>query len=207
MGRRDRRQGNTRAILPGRGRFWICPSRTDSDAWRQSPMTRFRPVLRPCARWFKNTFRPSGGQIEESFYVIEFTEDSYDTQRLKRLSPKEQSVITKHAEEIEGFLAGNAPAKLMATDELVEDRFVFALEKHLEDFLVQNWTSTELGQNSCNVSSRTKRFVVPSVVGKGEFLLPSPIRWWRRTRELEFPVGPGRGRPTRRGSRPRLRSV
>lgn len=77
--------------------------------------------------------------------MIEFTEDSYDTHRLKRLSPKEQSVITKHAEEIEGFLEGNAPAKLMATDELVEDPFVFALEKHLEDFLVQNWTSTELG--------------------------------------------------------------
>ena len=57
------------------------------------------------------------------------------------------SNISKHAEEIEGFLAGNAPPKLIATDELVEDPSVFALESHLEDFLVQNWSSTELGES------------------------------------------------------------
>ena len=55
--------------------------------------------------------------------------------------------ISKHAQEIEGFLAGTAPAKLISTDELVEDPTVFALEKHLEDFLVQNWTSAELGRD------------------------------------------------------------
>lgn len=57
------------------------------------------------------------------------------------------SNVTKHAGEIEGFLAGHAPPKLIATDELVEDPSVFALEKHLEDFLVQNWSVTELGRN------------------------------------------------------------
>ena len=57
------------------------------------------------------------------------------------------SNITKHGEEIEGFLAGHAPPKLIATDELVEDPSVFALEKHLEDFLVQNWSATELGKS------------------------------------------------------------
>ena len=56
------------------------------------------------------------------------------------------SNVTKHAEEIEGFLAGHAPPKLISTDELVEDPSVFALEKHLEDFLVQNWNQTELGK-------------------------------------------------------------
>lgn len=55
--------------------------------------------------------------------------------------------ITKHAAEIEGFLAGHAPPALIATDELVEDPSVFALEKHLEDFLVANWSATELGKN------------------------------------------------------------
>jgi len=54
--------------------------------------------------------------------------------------------ISKHGEESESLLAGNAPPQLIATDELVEDPSVFALEKHLEDFLVQNWTQTELGQ-------------------------------------------------------------
>ena len=57
------------------------------------------------------------------------------------------SNISKYAQEIEGFLAGIAPAKLISTDELVEDPTVFALEKHLEDFLVQNWTSAELGKD------------------------------------------------------------
>ncbi|MEY4918081.1 MAG: hypothetical protein RL616_1994 [Verrucomicrobiota bacterium] len=57
------------------------------------------------------------------------------------------SNITAYAEEIEKLLAGNAPAKLISTDETVEDASVFALEKHLEDFLVQNWKQTELGKN------------------------------------------------------------
>ena len=56
------------------------------------------------------------------------------------------SNITKHAAEIAGFIAGNAPPALIATDELVEDPSVFALEKHLEEFLVQNWSQTELGK-------------------------------------------------------------
>lgn len=56
------------------------------------------------------------------------------------------SDISKHGEEIERFLSGAEPPALVARDELVEDPSVFALEKHLEDFLVQNWPSTELGK-------------------------------------------------------------
>lgn len=56
------------------------------------------------------------------------------------------SNITKHSEEIEGFIGGSHKPVLIATDELVEDPAVFALEKHLEDFLVKNWEQTELGQ-------------------------------------------------------------
>lgn len=56
------------------------------------------------------------------------------------------SDISKHSEEIEGLLAGDAPAKLIATDELVEDPSILALEKHLEDSLVQNWASAKLGK-------------------------------------------------------------
>ena len=36
---------------------------------------------------------------------------------------------------------------LIATDEQVEAPTVFGLEKHLEEFLVANWASTELGNN------------------------------------------------------------
>ena len=33
-----------------------------------------------------------------------------------------------------------------STDETIEDPSVFVLEKHLEDFLVTNWSQTQLGQ-------------------------------------------------------------
>jgi restriction system protein len=56
------------------------------------------------------------------------------------------STITKHSDEIERLIAGNRPPTLISTDETVEDPSSFALEKHLEDFLVQNWKQTELGK-------------------------------------------------------------
>jgi len=57
------------------------------------------------------------------------------------------SNLTKYAEEIERIISGNRPAMIIATDETIEDPTIFALEKHLEDFLVQNWKYTELGKN------------------------------------------------------------
>lgn len=56
------------------------------------------------------------------------------------------SNITKYAEELEALLEGKAPPALTHSDATVEDPSVFALEKHLEDFLVANWSSTELGR-------------------------------------------------------------
>jgi len=55
--------------------------------------------------------------------------------------------ITKYTEEIETLIGGNKPADIIATDESIEDPSVFALEKHLEDFLVQNWKQTKLGEH------------------------------------------------------------
>ena len=55
------------------------------------------------------------------------------------------SNITKHSAELEKLIAGIAPPSLSHTDETVEDPSVFALESHLEDFLVANWQQTELG--------------------------------------------------------------
>ncbi len=54
--------------------------------------------------------------------------------------------ISNYADELEALLAGNRPPKLISTDETVEDPSVFALEKHLEDFLIKNWHHTELGK-------------------------------------------------------------
>lgn len=57
------------------------------------------------------------------------------------------SNISGYAEEIEKLISGGRPASIIATDETIEDPSIFALEKHLEDFLVQNWQHTELGKH------------------------------------------------------------
>jgi len=57
------------------------------------------------------------------------------------------SNISKYADEIEALLSGSRPAIITSTDETVEDPSVFALEEHLEDSLVKNWKSTELGKH------------------------------------------------------------
>ncbi len=57
------------------------------------------------------------------------------------------SEITKYAPEIDKLLTGNQPQVLVVNDETVEDPSIFALEEHLEDFLVENWKSTELGRH------------------------------------------------------------
>ena len=57
------------------------------------------------------------------------------------------SNISKYGEEIEKLISGTQPVGIVATDETIEDPSVFALERHLEDFLVQNWHHTELGKH------------------------------------------------------------
>ncbi|RFP15080.1 endonuclease NucS domain-containing protein [Duganella sp. BJB475] len=57
--------------------------------------------------------------------------------------------ITEYHQEIEQFLAsipGQSIPSIVATDPVVEDPVAFAMEKHLEDFLVKNWAQTELAQ-------------------------------------------------------------
>ena len=55
--------------------------------------------------------------------------------------------ITKYADELDRLIGGQKAPALIASDPDVEDPAVFALEKHLEDFLVSNWGGTELGRN------------------------------------------------------------
>ena len=56
------------------------------------------------------------------------------------------SNVTQYAEEIEALIGNNKPPTLISTDPTIEDASVFALEKHLEEFLVKNWKNTELGK-------------------------------------------------------------
>jgi restriction system protein len=60
------------------------------------------------------------------------------------------SNVSRYATELEALLLGQKPKPnpgLYSTDENVEDPSIFALEKHLEDFLIANWKSTELSKN------------------------------------------------------------
>lgn len=57
------------------------------------------------------------------------------------------SDITSYSAELETLIAGKAPPIIISSDETIEDPAVFALEKHLEDFLFANWKQTELGKD------------------------------------------------------------
>lgn len=54
--------------------------------------------------------------------------------------------VSRHRDEIEKLLGEHTEPVLVSTDPAVEDPSAFALEKHLEDFLVKNWSNTELGK-------------------------------------------------------------
>ncbi|WP_436463304.1 endonuclease NucS domain-containing protein [Acinetobacter seifertii] len=69
------------------------------------------------------------------------------SQELKNSSGSVGTVsnITKYAEELKTLIQGKEPIESLEPDEVVEDPAAFALEKHLEHFLVENWSKTELG--------------------------------------------------------------
>lgn len=56
------------------------------------------------------------------------------------------SNVSKYSEEIEQLIGGGRQPTIIATDTTIEDPSTFALEAHLEEFLIQNWKQTELGK-------------------------------------------------------------
>jgi restriction system protein len=57
------------------------------------------------------------------------------------------SDVSRYREEIEKLIGGGSAPPIVSTDPDVQDPTAFVLEKHLEDFLVQNWAQTELGKD------------------------------------------------------------
>lgn len=58
------------------------------------------------------------------------------------------SNIGGHRDEIERFLGeAHALTTVVATDPVIEDPVAFAMEKHLEEFLVANWRQTEFAKD------------------------------------------------------------
>ena len=56
------------------------------------------------------------------------------------------SNVMQYAEELESLIKAEDLVQITVNDTSVEDASVFALERHLEDFLVTNWKNTELGK-------------------------------------------------------------
>jgi restriction system protein len=56
------------------------------------------------------------------------------------------SNVSVYRDEIERLLGGGPTSTFIVADPTVEDPFDFVMEKHLEDFLVQNWSRTIFGK-------------------------------------------------------------
>lgn len=69
------------------------------------------------------------------------------SQELKNSSGSVGTVcnLTKYTEELKSLIQGKETVEHLEPDEVLEDPTAFALEKHLEHFLVENWSKTELG--------------------------------------------------------------
>ena len=57
------------------------------------------------------------------------------------------SRISSYGDEIDRLVGSTRRPTIVSTDPEVEDPSAFALEKHLEDFLVENWSRTEFGKD------------------------------------------------------------
>lgn len=53
--------------------------------------------------------------------------------------------LSEYADEIENLIEGIQPPVIFVNDAEVEDAAAFAMEKHLEDFMVENWRKTPFG--------------------------------------------------------------
>ena len=56
------------------------------------------------------------------------------------------SYVGEYAAEIESFIGSHQAPAVVASDPVIEDPLAFAMEKHLEAFLVANWNQTELSK-------------------------------------------------------------
>ena len=95
--------------------------------------------------FIQETELPHRRKVEWYEKKISRTEMSIELQRSTG-STGTVSKITKYAEEIENLIKGNRPSKIYSDDETIEDPSTFAMEKHLEDFLINNWSITLLGK-------------------------------------------------------------
>lgn len=62
--------------------------------------------------------------------------------------PTQVRAYPEFAQEIEALIDGvKPPLPIVSTDEMIEDPVAFAMEQHLEEFLVANWSHTGLAKD------------------------------------------------------------
>jgi restriction system protein len=54
--------------------------------------------------------------------------------------------VSGHYDELARLIGNTAQPQIIATDETIEDPMAFAMESHLEHFIVENWEQTDFGQ-------------------------------------------------------------
>ena len=63
------------------------------------------------------------------------------------IAPGAVSNLTQYAKEIESLIQGITPTDIFTNLPEVENPYLFAMEKHLEDFLIENWRNTTFGSD------------------------------------------------------------
>ena len=96
-------------------------------------------------KYVENSFFPHQRDVtwqKATFARSDMSED------LKRSTGATLTIIevTKFANEVEALTGGQSKQTIFSSDDTVEDPTAFALEKHLEDFLVNNWSQIELSK-------------------------------------------------------------
>lgn len=93
------------------------------------------------------------GQILPHRRPVEWFSEPFErndmSEELKRSTNSTGSCcdISSYAVELESLISGQTSTSMATEESSLEDVAAFAMEKHLEDFLVQNWAGTELGKD------------------------------------------------------------
>jgi len=120
-------QQGDRVITPdGLGKYHICEVTGDYFYKPGEILPHRRPV-----RWFNETFQ---------------RDQMTDELRHSAGSIGAVSDLSGYAAEFERLIGLPSGPILYTNDETIEEPGLFALEKHLEDFLVTNWKNTTLGK-------------------------------------------------------------
>lgn len=105
---------------------------------------RFAEEIAPY-QYVKGTFLPHRRKVRWTGKSI--SREVMSESLLRTLSfPGTICAIPQHQDEIERLMVSDQVPVLTTNDENILDPAAFAMERHLEDFLVQNWAQTDLGK-------------------------------------------------------------